>query len=224
MAELYLVRHGQAAFGTDDYDRLSPLGEAQSRWLGEYFAERDLGFNRVFCGTLKRQRATVKAIYEGLGVDPAVTEHPDLNEYDFAALVARFRETADLAAPPRGDHIAFYRLLKQALQAWTTGELDDALTETWAAFRERAARAIAHVQHQATRGERVLVVSSGGPISAIVGTVLELADRHTIELNLQLYNTGLSRLYFNVQRMVLASFNALPHLDRSERFGSITYG
>ena len=31
MAELFLVRHAQAAFGTDDYDRLTELGHRQAR-------------------------------------------------------------------------------------------------------------------------------------------------------------------------------------------------
>ena len=47
MAELFLVRHAQAAFGTDDYDRLTELGHRQARWLGTYFRERDLHFDRV---------------------------------------------------------------------------------------------------------------------------------------------------------------------------------
>ncbi len=34
MGTLYLVRHGQASFGSDDYDRLSPLGQRQSQRLG----------------------------------------------------------------------------------------------------------------------------------------------------------------------------------------------
>ncbi|MFP3608465.1 histidine phosphatase family protein, partial [Paraburkholderia sp. SIMBA_053] len=38
MAELYLVRHGQASLGADDYDQLSDAGEQQGIWLGEYFA------------------------------------------------------------------------------------------------------------------------------------------------------------------------------------------
>ena len=33
-----LVRHGQAAFGTDHYDRLSERGRQQARWLGEHLA------------------------------------------------------------------------------------------------------------------------------------------------------------------------------------------
>ena len=35
MSELILVRHAQASFGEDDYDRLSVLGHQQARWLGE---------------------------------------------------------------------------------------------------------------------------------------------------------------------------------------------
>ena len=31
MAQFYLVRHGQASFGTDNYDRLSELGHQQAR-------------------------------------------------------------------------------------------------------------------------------------------------------------------------------------------------
>ena len=48
MAELYLVRHGQASFGAADYDRLSERGEQQSVWLGEYFArleKQGIGIN-----------------------------------------------------------------------------------------------------------------------------------------------------------------------------------
>ena len=39
--ELWLVRHGQAAFATGDYDRLTDLGWQQSRWLGEHLADME---------------------------------------------------------------------------------------------------------------------------------------------------------------------------------------
>ena len=45
MGTLYLVRHGQASFGADDYDRLSDLGlgsmpliDALTAWGGQYAA------------------------------------------------------------------------------------------------------------------------------------------------------------------------------------------
>ena len=39
MSRLFLVRHGQASFLSDDYDRLSPLGLEQSRRLGQHWLQ-----------------------------------------------------------------------------------------------------------------------------------------------------------------------------------------
>lgn len=33
MATIYLIRHGQASFGAENYDKLSPLGERQASIL-----------------------------------------------------------------------------------------------------------------------------------------------------------------------------------------------
>ena len=65
MAELWLVRHAQASFGTDDYDRLSELGHRQSRWLGQWFADRDIVFDRVVTGSLRRHRETLAGARAG---------------------------------------------------------------------------------------------------------------------------------------------------------------
>ena len=35
MATIYLIRHGQASFGSDDYDQLSQLGIRQAEVTGE---------------------------------------------------------------------------------------------------------------------------------------------------------------------------------------------
>ena len=65
MGNIYLVRHGQAAFGTEHYDRLTDLGVAQARLLGAYFARRQIRFDAVFTGTLRRQAETAQGIFEG---------------------------------------------------------------------------------------------------------------------------------------------------------------
>ena len=67
MGTLYLVRHGQASFGADDYDQLSELGQRQSRRLGAYFQERGLTFEAVITGSLKRQQQTWRGIAQGMG-------------------------------------------------------------------------------------------------------------------------------------------------------------
>lgn len=89
MAELYLVRHGQASFGADNYDELSPSGRTQSGWLGEYFAQANLRFDRVVIGTMQRHRQTADAILAAMG-GPQIDLAQDagLNEYDFEALFA----------------------------------------------------------------------------------------------------------------------------------------
>ena len=60
MASIYLVRHGQASFGTDNYDRLSELGCRQAEVLGQYFENRGLRFDAVYTGELERQRKTAE--------------------------------------------------------------------------------------------------------------------------------------------------------------------
>ena len=60
--ELWLVRHGQAAFATDDYDRLTDLGWQQARWLGEHLSTMETRFDRICAGTLRRQQETASAI------------------------------------------------------------------------------------------------------------------------------------------------------------------
>ncbi|MGH9676067.1 MAG: phosphoglycerate mutase family protein, partial [Candidatus Acidiferrum sp.] len=47
MGRLVLVRHGQASFLQQDYDKLSELGEKQSRLLGEYWVRHKTRFDRV---------------------------------------------------------------------------------------------------------------------------------------------------------------------------------
>ncbi len=81
MATLYLVRHGQASFAAENYDRLSELGRRQSVWLGEYFAERGIVFARAVCGTLERQRQTARMILETMGSALHAAEHAGCNEY-----------------------------------------------------------------------------------------------------------------------------------------------
>ncbi|MFQ5527850.1 MAG: hypothetical protein ACE5GX_16530 [Thermoanaerobaculia bacterium] len=47
MSRVLLVRHGQASAGSADYDRLSELGERQSRLLGRHWAGHGLELDRV---------------------------------------------------------------------------------------------------------------------------------------------------------------------------------
>ncbi|WP_180733036.1 histidine phosphatase family protein [Paraburkholderia sp. PGU19] len=224
MAELYLVRHGQASLGADDYDRLSDVGEQQGIWLGEYFAQRDIAFDRVMTGTLRRHAQTLDAIRRGLGEARIDCEiHPGLDEYDFHAL---FRALGDehsaLAERATRSPRDFFKALREVLQLWTQGALDGRAPETWDAFQQRVSDARAAIQQGS--GQRVLVVSSGGVIAALTQQVLQAPAATAIALNMQIRNSSVSHYFFNRGMLHLSSFNGIGHLDDPQRSAFQTYG
>ena len=88
MGTLYLVRHGQASFGADDYDVLSALGMRQAVRLGEYFKYKGITFDAALTGTLQRQIDTFAGICKGMDVTLGALQWPGLNEYDSEAVIA----------------------------------------------------------------------------------------------------------------------------------------
>ena len=219
MAELVLVRHAQASFGADDYDKLSELGWQQSRWLGEYFAERGIEFDRVVRGSLRRHAETLVEIAEGAGRPIDGVEDARLNEYDAHALLNAHLKGE--AKPQGGDRREHFRILREAMYAWTDGTLAGASHEPFADFRKRVLAALAAVR--GGRAKRVLVVSSGGPISTVLAEVLGMPLRGVVDLNLQTRNTGITELQAGANRIHCISFNNVPHLDRPDRAGALTY-
>jgi broad specificity phosphatase PhoE len=219
MAELVLVRHAQASFGTDDYDRLSELGWRQARWLGEHFAERNLAFDRIVRGTLRRHAETLAGICDGMGLaSPACDERGGLNEYDSLALLRAHTGTELRQGGEQREH---FRVLREALYAWCDGSLACGDSLSFKNFRAGVLDALDTVRASGAR--RVLVVSSGGPISTIIAEVLKMPMRGVVELNLRARNTGISEFHFNERGIHCVSFNAVPHLDRPDRPEAITY-
>jgi broad specificity phosphatase PhoE len=224
MAELYLVRHGQASFGAENYDELSPSGRTQSLWLGEYFAQAKVRFDRVVIGTMQRHRQTADAILSAMG-DPQVEIAQDagLNEYDFQAL---FAALGDQGLPQglsaTSSKKDFYKGLRHVLQLWADDRLPGVVPETWHQFHARVERARLAIQR--TGGKRVLVVSSGGPIAVTAQQVLQAPAATAIALNMQIRNSSICQYVFNDTAMSLVSFNSVPHLERAERHEFVTYG
>jgi broad specificity phosphatase PhoE len=212
MGTLYLVRHGQASFGADDYDNLSELGHRQSRRLGEYFAERGLHFDGLIAGTLRRHKQTMAGILQGMDRAGAHLDWDGLNEYDSEALIA----TVHPGKLPRPDSPELYRhhfrLLRDAMARWMAGATQPVGMPSYADFVAGVAGALDHVRANHF-GQNVLVVTSGGPISTAVGHVLGTRPEITIDLNMRIRNTAITEFAFTPKRHSLVSFNAIPHLD-----------
>ena len=200
MAILYLVRHGQASFAAENYDRLSELGRRQSVWLGEYFAERGIVFARAVCGTLERQRQTARDILDTMGSALTATEHPGWNEYSGEALYKAYLGDEWANARAKGDVRSVYRTIKAALAAWAEDKLQGPLPETWNGF-----------------GEHIGVIGRG------IADLLQAPAQTAIELNLQFRNSGFCELFVSPKSVRLVSFNCIPHLEQPGRYESITY-
>jgi broad specificity phosphatase PhoE len=224
MAELFLVRHGQASIESDNYDQLSSLGHQQSRWLGEYFAERGLVFDRIITGQMVRHRETAEGVLAGFGKPSfALETTADWDEFDFDRLISQFlTEYPTFRLADDVPRSARYGLLKQALEHWAAGKLQGELPESWAEFEGRLTRQLDALQSQSSR-EKVLVISSGGAIAMALRLILMSPPSMMVKLNLQTRNASLSHCYFNSSGFSLSSFNAVPHLDTSERRELISY-
>ena len=223
MAVIFLVRHAQASFGTDDYDRLSDLGRQQSRWLGEYFAERGTRFTRVMAGTLRRQQQTAQELLGVLGVDPAgILTHGGLDEYHGGALYAAYTGGADPVAQQKSDYRGYWQTFRAAMRAWSEDRLPQ-MPETWGEFGARVHGALSAATEGLGRDDVALVVSSGGAIGRLLGELTGASAAASIEFNLQYRNTGFCELIASPGQLRLASFNNIPHLERSDRRGSITF-
>ena len=221
MGTLVLVRHGQASFGADDYDRLSDLGTRQCRRLGEYFAQRGQRFQAVMRGSLRRHQQSMDALLQGLGdARDDVQVFPGLNEYDSAAVVRAIHPDP---LPPVRTPEAYrehFRLLRRGLAAWMEGQVQPEGMPSYAGFVAGIAEVLDRVR---TLDGDVLLVSSGGPISTAVGQVLGMPAAGTIELNMRIRNSAITEFAFNPKRHALHSFNHLPHLDGSGYADWITY-
>jgi len=230
-SRVWLVRHAQASFGSTDYDQLSERGERQAERLAAWLvAHPDLAFAHVVSGTLRRHAQTLAAIERafasaGRGL-PAAVHDADWNEFKHDAVIRAFiaRNADDpivASARDEPDRRSIHALLAAALQAWADGALDAAVPETWTAFGARVARARARLE-SAPRG-KVLVVSSGGPITRCAQAALGCDAPRTVALNLALRNTAVSEFRDGADGWRLHIWNMLPHLAHPSDREWITY-
>jgi broad specificity phosphatase PhoE len=221
MGTLYLVRHGQASFGEDDYDVLSPMGRQQSARLGEYFKYKGISFDAAFTGTLQRQINTFAGICEGMGIAMQAEQRPGLNEYDSHAVIGAIYPHELKKPTTPEEYRGHFRLLRDGLAQWMAGVVSPRGMPGYTEFVCGITDVLDHIR--GTYTGNVLLVSSGGPISTAVGHVLGTSPETTIELNLRIRNCSLTEFAFTPKRHMLVTYNTLPHLDAPEHASWITY-
>ena len=213
MGVLYLVRHGQASFGTDDYDRLSDLGKQQARITGAHLASQGITPTRIIHGGLLRQRQTAEGILAGLGTttahSPATQQDTGWDEYDAWGITGALSDT-----DPRASHDSrvFQDELERGCARWASGGHDADYAETHSAFTARVDRAFTDARAATGSGETTIVVSSAGSIGWTVARLMGGDFDQWMAFTRVTINTGITKIVTGRSGISLVSFNEHTHL------------
>ncbi|MEQ8407247.1 MAG: histidine phosphatase family protein [Gammaproteobacteria bacterium] len=235
MSELILVRHGQASFGADSYDKLSQRGVEQVKVLCQHWQAMGEQFDHLYCGTLLRQQETAAELLPMLSdkqQDPV--QHSSLNEYNGDPLIQIFLRdhalgagfTDDIDWPIKEERL-FQRVFEAATARWIADELSpgpaDQHYESWLDFKTRVQAVVAEIMAKHQRGSKVVLSTSGGVIAMVLQSVLNFPDDQVINTNWMVHNSSVTRIKYGGGRVSLAQFNSLAHLENSQYQHLITY-
>ncbi|MBL8473182.1 MAG: histidine phosphatase family protein [Rhodocyclaceae bacterium] len=217
MSTLILIRHGQAAFGADNYDQLTGLGRAQAaatgRWLQRYRGKS----LTLLHGPRQRHIETAREILRAaqLMLDPQ--QQAELDEFGEGEEILSAAEQLcghPLLGPDAPQRRVQLQQYDRAISAWTEGRLDFPGRLSYAEFRRAAAGWLRGLTTDPglPGGSRIVAVTSAGVICAAVCEVLGLASTAWHPLLRGLQNASITEIAFTTGRCGLRSFNAAGHL------------
>ena len=232
MANLYLIRHGQASFGADDYDQLSDLGIEQAILTGEHLRRKMDAPCAIYSGTMTRHLETAEhslKAFADTGLSN-MTSTPLWNEYDhqviLAALDSRFATPKGIKtylAQQTDGKAALKHMFTDAISRWIGGEHDADYAESWPQFKKRIATALNEVIEASAGQQNVLVYTSGGAISYVLLALQGLADGRFLQTNWTLANCGVTKLVVNPNRQWVATMNEHCHFEGESFKHLLTY-
>ncbi|WP_411686568.1 histidine phosphatase family protein [Acinetobacter pseudolwoffii] len=231
MTTIYLIRHGQASFGAESYDKLSPNGELQAKLLGRYFDEILKEAPYVVAGSMQRHQQTAQlALAECFPESEPATDSA-WNEFNhqqvFAQYEPRFnqpellKEDVSQHANPRA---YLSKIFEGAIERWTGGDYHHEYEESWPDFKQRVETALQHLcDDLAEKKPRYAVVfTSGGVISVAAGKILGLSPNKTFALNWAITNTSMTTLRLVGNQPQLLSLNE-HHYIKAQRPDLLTW-
>lgn len=207
-----MVRHGQASFGTEDYDRLSPHGKDQSQALGTYFMQAGMTPSRIVSGRMKRQRQTAQGVIDAAGWNTKPVIDPGWDEFNASDLLNAYPEDDPNA---KTDTRAFQRLLEKASARWASDNHNADYIESFATFSQRVDEALDNAVRGLGPGQDGMVVSSSGAIAWAVARLLNGGFPQWLALNRVTVNSGVTKIVTGASGKTMVTFNDHGHLPRS---------
>lgn len=225
MTVIYLIRHGQASFGQQNYDNLSDLGQQQAGILGEQFKQRVGAFQQIYTGSMLRHHQTAAAClgameqHDGHQRDNW-SEDPNWNEYDHQDILTQLGEEFVSAERIQqylrskdDPKAAFEAVFNQAMERWLSGRYDDDYVESWPSYQQRIKDGLNKVVQNSRGASKVAVFSSGGPIAVISQHLLGVDPAQVMQMNWTLVNGSVTKLVSTPSRLFLSTLNDHSHFE-----------
>lgn len=215
MSTLTLLRHGQAAFGSNHYDRLSDLGHQQARATGEFFRARGWRFDRCYAGPRQRQQLTATLAcpeFEG-----QLLEEDRLDEFAEGSHIlaaAEARTGTPVHSDSSMDKKARLRVYLEQIELWASGSETIEGAPTAKAFCQSVDDWLKDATADPASGQQLLATTSAGVIAAVLCQVLGLHERHIADFMRVTGNASLTTIVFSSGRFALQDFNGSGHLPK----------
>jgi broad specificity phosphatase PhoE len=235
MSELYMIRHGQASFGEKNYDRLSPKGVAQAEIIARHWVAMGRKIDAIYVGSMERQINTADALVSafndrGMPV-PDINTEEAFNEYDsesvlksqIPGMIQENPATAEKLPHLLRDKKIFHELFHQAMNRWVSGSCNVPGNTTWNDFKYRVQGGVQGIMQTQGAQKRLVIFTSGGPISVAVQKALGLTDQMAMTVSWQIMNASITRFKYNAQGIALAGFNDVTHLELENDKNLLTY-
>jgi broad specificity phosphatase PhoE len=221
MATIYLIRHGQASFGADNYDKLSDLGERQATVLGQYLRDCGITLDVAYSGDLARQRKTTEL---ALDSQPASVSHQidarfnELkNDEQIEHLLPELQEQNPdinkLLAASRTDSKAFQKIIEAVFNHWVSPACSNPNIQSWQDYSGDVRDALKDVMQAQGAGKTIGIFTSGGTIATIVAGVLGVGSEHAYKFYEPVLNCSVTRLFYSGKKVSLSYFNDASFLQ-----------
>jgi broad specificity phosphatase PhoE len=207
---LLLVRHGQASWATEDYDRLSDLGDRQSALLGAALAARGVEPDLLLSGSMRRHRQTADAAVVGAGWGGEVLEDAGWDEFDHLGTLDGTVLFEHLDGEPHAERV---RRFNGSIDRWASGEHDTDYRESFPAFRARVEEAAERTLQRLGPSETAVVFTSGGPVSWLSASLVDGGLPAWRRLSRVVVNASVTKVLTGRGGTSLVSFNDHSHLE-----------
>jgi broad specificity phosphatase PhoE len=215
MSVIYLIRHGQASFGAQNYDKLSALGCRQAQVVGEYLSDSGIHFDAVYSGDLSRQRDTASL---AIACQPCEVPHfidSRLNEIQndeqlkclLPEVVKQHPQVQALVEKGLSSSKDYQKVIDAVFNYWVSPACNDPRIQSWADYSSGARQAVTDIVQAQGSGKTVGIFTSGGTLATIVAQVLGLGGEQTYQFYEPVFNCSVTQLFYSRSKISLSYFN-----------------